>query len=93
MSLKYTILKELENRFYNVDFGAKEKEYEFDITDYSVYAKCPYRAIHLAILKNYINVDSINGEFVDSSEDSIDEMYNLYSPDDIIDFIQGGMII
>ena len=82
MSLRRAVLDELRDRFLPI---SEEQEYEFDLLDEPIKAKCPFRAIYIAIQKNLINVDEILGEFTTKRK------YATHHVDDIIDFIHGGM--
>ena len=95
MSIKNAVLNELENRFYPVSYNESLHEYEIDLVDEPIRAKCPYRAIWKAVNNGYINPDSILGVFMsDESEDSDEVPY--YQPyayvDNVIDYIHGGLV-
>lgn len=83
MSLRRAVLDTLRDRFLPI---SEEQEYEFDLLDEPIRAKCPYRAIYIAVQKNLIDVDDILGEFTTKRKQA------AYYADDIIDFIHGGLV-
>jgi hypothetical protein len=98
MSLRQAVLTELRGRFCLVQKDSPKNKYEFDLFNCSIMARCPFRAIWIAVQKEYIDVDSILGEFVasDDSDDTAEESRDTLSVSyvsDIIDFICGGMVL